>query len=178
VSKYFFPFAPACSGPRVAPCLPEGKSSINRWLMTSLSDCCRRKLGNRAIIGSSASTARAFGDTASRGLLPRVYTKSRQRRTNVERHSVSLISDRGKEKVVQIRMGQRKSNKKRHFAPACSLELLQGPASRSAQAVTTAEFELTLPGVVAQPPFSMIDRRSHEETFWSSTNFADASAWC
>jgi hypothetical protein len=32
--------------------------------------------------------------------------------------------------------------------------------------------------MVAQPPFSMTDRRFHAETLLNSTNFADASAWC
>jgi hypothetical protein len=31
-------------------------------------------------------------------------------------------------------------------------------------AVTSAEFGLSLPAIVAQPPFSMIDRWSHEDT--------------
>src|SRR5208282_401253 len=51
------------------------------------------------------------------GLLPRIHVKSRQRRNNVERHSVLLISDRGKEKVVEIRMKQRESSGKLHVAP-------------------------------------------------------------
>ena len=37
------------------------------------------------------------------GLLPGVYTKSRQRRNDTQRYSVLLITDRGEEKVVQIR---------------------------------------------------------------------------
>src|SRR5438876_1838450 len=32
--------------------------------------------------------------------------------------------------------------------------------------------------MVAQPPFSMTDRRFHDETLLNSTNFAGASAWC
>ena len=49
--------------------------------------------------------------------------------------------------------------------------------SRSAQAVTTAELEASVPGIVAQPPFSMIERRSHDEdTFLNSINFVAASA--
>ena len=31
--------------------------------------------------------------------------------------------------------------------------------------------------MVAQPPFSMTDRRFHDETLLNSTNFAGASAW-
>src|SRR5271163_5317064 len=50
--------------------------------------------------------------------------------------------------------------------------------SFSAQAVATAEFGVSLPGMVAQPPFSMTDRRFHDETLLNSTNFAGASAWC
>jgi hypothetical protein len=34
---------------------------------------------------------------------------------------------------------------------------------RSAQAVATAELGVSVPGTVAQPPFSMINRRSHHE---------------
>jgi hypothetical protein len=51
------------------------------------------------------------------------------------------------------------------------------PPSRSAQAVTTAELGASVPGIVAQPPFSMIERRSHDEdTFLNSINFVAASA--
>jgi hypothetical protein len=32
--------------------------------------------------------------------------------------------------------------------------------------------------MVAQPPFSMTDRRFHDEALLNSTNFAGASAWC
>src|ERR1700737_2838752 len=32
--------------------------------------------------------------------------------------------------------------------------------------------------MVAQPPFSMTDRRFHDETLLNSANFAGASAWC
>src|SRR5467141_3684908 len=32
--------------------------------------------------------------------------------------------------------------------------------------------------MVAQPPFSVTDRRFHDETLLNSTNFAGASAWC
>src|SRR5690349_10786849 len=52
------------------------------------------------------------------------------------------------------------------------------PPSRSAQAVATAVFGQSVPGTVAQPPFSMIERRSHdEETFLNSTSLVAASAW-
>src|ERR1700730_6038706 len=32
--------------------------------------------------------------------------------------------------------------------------------------------------MVVQPPFSMTDRRFHDEILLNSTNFAGASAWC
>ena len=51
-------------------------------------------------------------------------------------------------------------------------------ASRSAHAVATAEFGVSVPGVVAQPPFSMMDRRSQDNAFLNSVIFADASACC
>jgi hypothetical protein len=50
--------------------------------------------------------------------------------------------------------------------------------SRSAQAVATAELGVSVPGTVAQPPFSMINRRSHHEALLNSVNFAGASACC
>jgi hypothetical protein len=50
--------------------------------------------------------------------------------------------------------------------------------SRSAQAVATAELGVSVPGTVAQPPFSMINRRSHDEALLNSVNFAGASACC
>ena len=53
-----------------------------------------------------------------------------------------------------------------------------GRASRSAQAVATAELGVAVPGGVAQPPSSMIDRRSHDEALLNSVNFAGASACC
>jgi hypothetical protein len=44
---------------------------------------------------------------------------------------------------------------------------------------TTAEFGVSLPGILAQPPFSMIARRSQdEELLANSSNFVDASACC
>jgi hypothetical protein len=52
-----------------------------------------------------------------------------------------------------------------------------GRPSRSAQAVATAELGVSVPGTVAQPPFSMIDRRSHHEAL-PNFNFAGASACC
>ena len=51
-------------------------------------------------------------------------------------------------------------------------------ASRSAQAVTTAELGVSVPGTVAQVPFSMIDRRSQIDALPNSFNFAGASACC
>jgi hypothetical protein len=39
----------------------------------------------------------------------------------------------------------------------------------------TAEFGLSLPELVAQPPFSIIDRWSHEDALVNSANFAGAS---
>ena len=53
-----------------------------------------------------------------------------------------------------------------------------GRPSRSAQAVATAELGVSVPGTVAQPPFSIIDRRSHHEALPNSFNFAGASACC
>src|SRR5580704_1728357 len=51
--------------------------------------------------------------------------------------------------------------------------------SFSAHAEATAEFAVSLPGVVAQPPFSMADRRSQEdEIFLNSASFSAAPAWC
>ena len=50
--------------------------------------------------------------------------------------------------------------------------------SRSAQAVATAELGVSVPGAVAQPPFSIINRRSHDEALLNSVNFAGASACC
>jgi len=50
--------------------------------------------------------------------------------------------------------------------------------SRSAQAVATAELGVSVPGTVAQPPFSMIDRRSQADALLNSFNFAGASACC
>ena len=66
------------------------------------------------------------------GLFPRVYVKSRQRRNYIERHAVLLISDRGKEKVVQIRMEQRKSSGKPHFR---SNLFVGAPTEKSRRAV-------------------------------------------
>ena len=50
--------------------------------------------------------------------------------------------------------------------------------SRSAQAVATAELGVSVPGTVAQPPFSIIDRRSQADALLNSFNFAGASACC
>jgi len=48
-------------------------------------------------------------------------------------------------------------------------------ASRSAQAEATAELGVSVPGAVAQPPSSMIDRRFQAGVLLNSVNFADAS---
>ena len=53
-----------------------------------------------------------------------------------------------------------------------------GRASRSAQAAATAELGVSAPGAVAQPPFSMINRRSQVEALLNSVSFAGASACC
>jgi hypothetical protein len=53
-----------------------------------------------------------------------------------------------------------------------------GRASRSAQAVATAELGVSVPGIVAQPPFSMIDRRSQDDALLNSDIFAGASVCC
>src|ERR1700738_1370256 len=51
--------------------------------------------------------------------------------------------------------------------------------SFSAQALATAEFGALLPGMVAQPPFSMRARRSQdEETLLNATSFAAESVCC
>ena len=50
--------------------------------------------------------------------------------------------------------------------------------SFSAQALATAEFGALLPGMVAQPPFSMRARRSQEETLLNATSLAAASVCC
>jgi len=49
-------------------------------------------------------------------------------------------------------------------------------ASRSAHAVATAELGVSVPGIVAQLPFSMIDRRSQDDALLNSVSFAGASA--
>src|SRR5215469_8328565 len=51
-------------------------------------------------------------------------------------------------------------------------------ASRSAHAVATAELGVSVPGIVAQPPFSMMDRRSQDDALLNSVIFAGASACC
>src|ERR1700720_2669680 len=49
----------------------------------------------------------------------------------------------------------------------------------SSQALATAEFGALLPGMVAQPPFSMRARRSQdEETLLNATSFAAESVCC
>src|SRR3954447_12664876 len=50
--------------------------------------------------------------------------------------------------------------------------------SFSAQALATAKFGALLPGMVAQPPFSMSARRSQEETLLNATSLAAASVCC
>src|SRR5580704_2830178 len=51
--------------------------------------------------------------------------------------------------------------------------------SFSAHALATAEFGAVLPGIVAQPPFSMRARRSQdEETLLNATSFAAESVCC
>src|SRR5205823_12706553 len=51
--------------------------------------------------------------------------------------------------------------------------------SCSAQAVATAVFGVSVPAIVAQPPFSMKERRSQDEnTLLNSASFAGASACC
>src|SRR6202030_3384390 len=51
--------------------------------------------------------------------------------------------------------------------------------SFSAQALATAEFGVLLPGMVAQPPFSMSERRSQdEEILLNATSFAAAWVCC
>ena len=54
--------------------------------------------------------------------------------------------------------------------------LYSGRSSRSAQARAIALLGASVPGAVAQPPFSMISRRSQVEAFLNSVNFAGASA--
>src|SRR5437868_10689533 len=53
-----------------------------------------------------------------------------------------------------------------------------GRASFSAHAVTTAELGVSPPEIVAQPPFSMIERWSHEVALENSANFTVASDCC
>src|SRR5690349_5335819 len=58
-------------------------------------------------------------------------------------------------------------------SPRASVGLYVRLPSFSAQAVATAEFGALLPGMVAQPPFSMRARRSQdEETLLKATSFA------
>jgi hypothetical protein len=44
----------------------------------------------------------------ARGLLPRIYVQSRQRRNDAERHTILLLANRGEEKFVKLRMNERK----------------------------------------------------------------------
>lgn len=48
----------------------------------------------------------------------------------------------------------------------------------SAQAVATAEFIFSVPGIVAQPPFSIRERWSHEAEFLNSISLAAELACC
>ena len=65
---------------------------------------------------------------------------------------------------------------KRYPQPRQSQKLLP---SFSAQALATAEFGVLLPGMVAQPPFSMSERRSQdEEILLNATSFAAAWVCC
>src|SRR6202043_745253 len=50
--------------------------------------------------------------------------------------------------------------------------------SLSAQAVATAEFDLSVPGIVAQPAFSISERWSQEAAFLNSVSFAAESVCC
>jgi hypothetical protein len=50
--------------------------------------------------------------------------------------------------------------------------------SFSAQALITAEFALSVPGMMAQPPFSIIERRSQDGALLNATSFAAASVCC
>ena len=50
----------------------------------------------------------AGGETGS--LFPRIYAQPRQRRNNAERYPILFFANRGEEKIVQIRVEQRKSN--------------------------------------------------------------------
>jgi len=93
-SKYFFSVAPACSRLGVLGSLRRGKSSTNRWLMARLSEGCGRSMGDR---NQSRECLRRDGlrqICKPGGLLPRVHPKPRQRRDDIERHSILLISDR------------------------------------------------------------------------------------
>jgi hypothetical protein len=49
---------------------------------------------------------------------------------------------------------------------------------RPGQALTTAEFGLSVPGTIAQPPFSMSERRSQDGPLLNATSLAAASGCC
>src|SRR5689334_3130450 len=59
-----------------------------------------------------------------------------------------------------------------------TIEAYFGRVSRLAHACATAELAGSLPGSVAQPPFSTKGPCCHELTFFSSVRFAAASASC
>src|SRR6266850_1003696 len=60
----------------------------------------------------------------------------------------------------------------------CGSSLYVNLPSFSAQALATAEFGFSVPGNVAQPPFSMSDRRSQDKALLNATSFAAASVCC
>ena len=66
VCKNFVPFAPVCCRPGGAAARGSGNSSTSRQLIAIWSDRSGRSKGSRAMIGASASAARAFGKEASR----------------------------------------------------------------------------------------------------------------
>src|SRR5215472_14326240 len=67
--------------------------------------------------------------------------------------------------------------RQRHSRRATSTRYSERP-SRSAQALATAEFGASVPGIVAHPPFSMIDRWSQVFALANSFSFAGASGCC
>jgi hypothetical protein len=105
----FFCTARARSRPRKGVGLSAGKSSTNRRLMAKSSNDCGRRLGNQAISVASASAADALGEGGKPGsLFPGIYAESLKQRSALL-HFV-LRQPRRREKIVQIRMEQRKSN--------------------------------------------------------------------
>jgi hypothetical protein len=65
VCKNFVRFAPVCRRPGEAAARCSGNSSTSRRLIAIWSDRSGRSKGSRAMIGASASAARAFGKEAS-----------------------------------------------------------------------------------------------------------------